>query len=301
MRRVALFQVDAFSRAPFGGNPAAVVLDAAGLSEAEMQEVAREMNLPATAFLLPATRPGADYRLRWFTPTRELTFCGHATVATVHVLVGAGQLRVEGRRGLTCETLGGLLPVAVEEADGALLIWLEPAVPTLKPYADDLDPLAQALGLPANEIAELPAVLTPERDLIVPCRSLRVLHLLSPDPIVLARSAAARGLRGLCLTTFEAIEPDSLTHSRFFAPHYGIPEDPASGSVHASLAVYCWEVGRLPAGEGIRRFRAEQGDALGRPGRLLVELEVERGRPRAVRVGGEAVTVLEGTLVLPDA
>ena len=298
MRRVRLLQVDVFSREPFGGNPAAVVLDASALSETVMQQIAREMNLPATAFVLPATCPGADYRLRWFTTVRELTFCGHATVATAHALVEAW---IGERRRLTFETLGGLLPVAVEEADGALLIWLEPAVPTLEPYADELDPLAQALGLPADEVAELPVVLTPERDLILPCRSLRVLHLLSPDPGLVGRAAAGRGLRGLCLTTFEALEPDSLTHSRFFAPHYGIPEDPASGSVHASLAVYCWEVGRLPAGEGTHRFRAEQGDALGRPGRLLVELEVGRGRPRAVRVGGEAVTVFEGTLVLPDA
>lgn len=301
MRRIALVQVDAFSREPFGGNPAAVVLEASGLSEAEMQRVAQEMNLAETAFLLPASRPDADYRLRWFTPSREVTFCGHATVATVHTLVEAGRVRPEGRRRLTFETLGGLLPVTVEQADGAVLIWLEPAVPALEPYADEIGPLAQALGCPPEELAQGPAALTPERDLIIPCRSLRVLHLLSPDSGLVARAAAARQLRGLCLTTFETVEPASLIHSRFFAPHYGIPEDPVTGSVHASLAVYCWETGRVPAEEGRHRFTAEQGDALDRPGRLLVEIEVERGRVRAVRVGGAAVTVLSGTLVLPES
>lgn len=154
VRRVRLLQVDALSREPFGGNPAAVVLEGSGLSEAEMQRIAQEMNLPAAAFLLPATRPGADYRLRWFSPVRELTFCGHATVATVHALVESDRVRRAGRSRLAFESLDGLLPVAIEEAGGTALIWLEPGLPVLKPYADDLDPLLQALGFPADEVAD---------------------------------------------------------------------------------------------------------------------------------------------------
>ena len=92
--------------------------------------------------------------------------------------------------------------------------------------------------------------------------------------------------------------PGSRTHSRFFAPHLGIPEDPVTGSVHAAIPVWLWEAGVLRAEGGIARFTAEQGDGLGRPGRLRIELSLEGGRPARVRVGGEAVTVLTGTLRL---
>src|SRR5258705_6519443 len=91
--RVPIVQIDAFTDQPFGGNPAAVVLDATGIGEAQMQAIAREMNLSETAFLSPPVTPDADYRLRWFTPGGEVTFCGHATVATGHALSEAGRFK----------------------------------------------------------------------------------------------------------------------------------------------------------------------------------------------------------------
>lgn len=199
--RLTLFQIDAFTTAPFTGNPAAVVLDGEGLDETTMQAIAREMNLSETAFLSSPSVPAAHYRLRWFTPTREVTFCGHATIATCHALFEA--------------------------------------------------------------IAE------------------------------------AHRLRGICVTTFETLEPGSACHSRFFAPHYGIPEDPVTGSVHASLPLLLWEAGRLPRTDGVHRIQAEQGDELGRPGRLLLDITVAAGAPTAIRVGGQAVTVARGEIFVP--
>jgi len=104
-----------------------------------------------------------------------------------------------------------------------------------------------------------------------------------------------RGWRGYCLTTLETVDPTSSTHSRFFAPQSGVAEDPVTGSVHASVAVYVTAAGRAPD-----RFTAEQGDPLGRPGRLRIEVDRDAGGGvRRVRVGGQAVTVLRGTLQLP--
>ncbi len=307
MKRLGLFQIDAFAASPFGGNPAAVILDGEGLGETKMQAIAREMNLSQTAFLSPTSTPAAHYRLRWFTPTREVTFCGHATIATCHALFESGRLSptlLPAR--LVFETLGGLLPVSVEalgsEDDTAwgVRVWLEPPLARLDPFSEPLAPLLEALGLPAEALVpSLSPVTTPERDLLLPVKSLQVVRSLAPEMTRLGAIAEARGLRGACVTTFETVEPASACHSRFFAPHYGIPEDPTSGSVHVSLALLLWEAGRLPRKDGIHRVQAEQGDELGRPGRLTLEVTIADRTPKAIRVGGQAVTVLRGELFIP--
>jgi PhzF family phenazine biosynthesis protein len=151
-----------------------------------------------------------------------------------------------------------------------------------------------------DQDASLPVVLTPDKDLVIPCRRLAALRGLRPAMQALGDHGRAHGLRGICVTTRETVERGSTLHSRFFAPHVGIPEDPVTGSVHASLGVYAFAIGALPRSDGIHRFVAEQGDSLGRPGRLTVEITVAQGHPTRVRVGGQAVTVLEGTLFLPD-
>ena len=294
-RAVDIFQVDAFTSEPFGGNPAGVVVDAQGLSDAQMRRIAAEMNVAETAFVVPATRPDADLGLRWFTPSgKEVTFCGHATVATAHVL--AETARLGGPR-VVFDTLGGLLPATVEKAPNGAVIWLEPALPALAPCEDPPAPLLEALGVAPGTLASWarPA-LTPERDLLLPAAALGTLKALSPDMQRLARFGIEREIRGVCLTTRETVERASLIHSRFFAPHYGIPEDPVTGSVHASLPVWLWHAGLLRPGRGVTAFRAEQGDLIGRPGRLSVELHVADGKPTRVRVGGQAVTVLTGSI-----
>ena len=294
-RVVEVWQVDAFTTRPFAGNPAGVVLDAKGLTDEQMQKIAAEMNVAETAFVTPATRPGHDLRLRWFTPSgKEITFCGHATVATAHVLAETGRL---SRDQVVFDTLGGTLPVGVAATTERVLIWLEPALPTCTPYPEALGPVLDALRVSAEGMGSWarPA-LTGERDLLIPAAGIGALKALAPDMSRLARLGEERRIRGFCLTAREAIDPDSLIHSRFFAPHYGIPEDPVTGSVHAAIPVWLWEAGVLKAEQGVARFQAEQGDFLGRPGRLQVELHVADGRPARVRVGGQAVTVLSGTI-----
>ncbi len=282
-RRIPIFQIDAFTSRPFGGNPAAVVLDAAGLDDAEMQAIAREMNLSETAYLTSPTPSGAargaDYRLRWFTPGNEVTFCGHATVATAHALCQAGLFK--GSR-VTFETLGGMLGVS-RNGD---VYWLEPEPRVVEPYREPVAEILEAMALSPEDLADwAPPALTPERDLILPCRGLETLRRAQTGQR-LGQLGLERKLRAFCLTTRETFEPASAIHSRFFAPQSGVPEDPVTGSVHASLAVYLYKLGLVP-----ERFVAEQGDFIGRPGRL----EIEAAGPR---VGGRAVTVLEGNLVI---
>lgn len=294
-RTLDIVQVDAFTTTPFAGNPAGVVLDGNDLSAAEMQAIAGEMQVAETAFLC---RPGdmvADHRLRWFTPTREVAFCGHATVATVHALVEAD--RVTGER-VVFETLGGPLPVAIEAGPDGVTFWLEPALPVCTPFAGVLSDLLYYLGMDGCG-PWAPAVLTSERDVLIPAESLARLRALGPDLHGLGTVARAADLRGVCVVAREGVSPGSQTHARFFAPHYGIPEDIVTGSVHAAIPLWLWEAGCLRAPGGVARFTAEQGDVLGRPGRLVIELHVPGGHPVRVRVGGRAVTVLSGHLRLP--
>ena len=278
-RRIPIVQIDAFTDRPFGGNPAAVVLDAFGLDDHLMQSIAREMNLSETAFLTPPSKPDADYRLRWFTPGGEVTFCGHATVATAHALREAGRFEVLS---MVFETLGGMLGVA-RVGD---VYWLEPEPRSITTYGDPLDEILGALDLSADDLANWgkPA-LTPERDMLLPCKSLDVLRK-ALSGAKLGWIGKTLGIRGFALITLETIDPSSKTHSRFYAPHLGIQEDPATGSMHASLATYMRGLDLVP-----ESFTAEQGDLMGRPGRLEIET-------KGPRVGGRAVTVLRGELLL---
>lgn len=293
-RTVAVAQVDAFTTEPFGGNPAGVVLEADSLSEGEMRQIASEMNVAETAFINPARHP-ADYRLRWFTPSgQEVTFCGHATVATAHLLDEQGRF---GRERVVFETLGGALPVGRSAATKGTIFWLEPALGRCTPYLEALPPFLAALGLARSADWARPA-LTGDGDLLIPVETLAEIQALEPNFTALGTAARAARIRGVCAVTLQGIETPSLTHVRFFAPHCGIPEDPVTGSVHATIPLWLWNAGQLPGTGPIRSFIGEQGNSLGRPGRLRVELVLEAGSPSRVRVGGQAVTVLTGTLRL---
>jgi len=294
---VPIFQIDAFTDRPFAGNPAGVVLDAARLDESQMRRIAVEMNQAETAFVSPTRREGADHGLRWFTPAQEVTYCGHATVATAHALLEAGRLRASR---LVFDTLGGLLPVSVEGPPGGAVIWLEPSVPRCRRFDRPLDEFLAALGLAPDGIGAWAAPsLTPEADLLLPARSLGALGALRPDMGRLAALGTAEQIRGVCVVSPETVESGSAVHSRFFAPHIGIPEDIVTGSVHSSIAVWLLQAGRLRPEEGRAAFTAEQGDFRGRPGRLSVEIRADGGQAVAVRVGGRAVTVLSGSLRVP--
>jgi PhzF family phenazine biosynthesis protein len=129
--------------------------------------------------------------------------------------------------------------------------------------------------------------------------TLDALRALAPDLGRLGRLAKDRGVRGIVLTARETREPGALTHSRNFIPHFGIPEDFATGSSHAAIGAWLWETGGLVAAAGVARFRGEQGDFQGRPGRIAVEVHGVPGRATRVRVGGQAVIVMTGQLSLP--
>jgi PhzF family phenazine biosynthesis protein len=294
---IPILQVDAFTERPFGGNPAAVVLDAQGLSDRQMQAIATEMRVAGTACLMPAAAEGAQWRLRWFTPTREIAYSGHTTLAAVHALIEAGRLRNDH---VVFETEAGHLGASLVAGEARRLIWLEPKVPALHPFTGQLTHIREALGL-LTAAGWAHPVATPDHDLLIPVAGLDVLRALTPNMAALADVATHAGVRGVCVVSRETIDRGSATHCRFFAPHFGIPEDIVTGSVHSSIGIWLLEAGILHADGTLAAFTAEQGDGMGRPGRLLVELQVHDGAVARVRVGGAAVTVLAGSIAVPDA
>jgi trans-2,3-dihydro-3-hydroxyanthranilate isomerase len=295
-RLVPFVQVDVFATRPFGGNPAGAVLDADEVGPEEMQSIAAETRLAGTAFVTRTTRPGHAFRLRYRSPIRELTYSGHTTLGGVHALLEAGRI---GPGETVFDTPVGSLPVTVEPRSGGTVMWLAPAVEPPRPLPIPLPPLLAALGLAPDLLGSwaAPAV-TRDTDMLVPVAGLAALHALRPDMDALGALASAHGLRGTCVVSRETVEPGSRSHCRFFAPHYGVPEDIVTGSVHSPLALWLAEAGVLTLERGRAAFTAEQGDTVGRPGRLRIEIEGVGGPAPRVRVGGSAVTVLTGTLHL---
>jgi PhzF family phenazine biosynthesis protein len=257
-----LYHVDAFTDRPFAGNPAAVCfLD--GPREAEwMQAVAREMGLSATAFLLPAD---GGFHLRWFTPATEIELCGHATLASSHVLWETGRL-------------GAGETARFQTASGALTAerkgeWIELDFPARRVEAAEPPPgLFAALGAEPSWVGKT----GPNYFLELPAED--AVRGAAPDLPAL-RSLP---LRGVILTARGAANPFDFV-SRYFAPGVGIDEDPVTGSAHCALAPY-WAV-RL----GKEEMLAYQASARG--GVVRVRMAGER-----VRLGGQAVTVLQGRL-----
>ncbi|WP_017556467.1 PhzF family phenazine biosynthesis protein [Nocardiopsis baichengensis] len=261
--------VDAFTDQPFSGNPAAVIAVDGPLDEGWAQRAAAEFNLSETAFLTPHGGPGADFGLRWFTPSVEVALCGHATLAAAHALFqdGAqGPLRFSTR-------WSGVL--TVERRDGRL--WMDfPANPPQEAPAPH--GLADALGARIER-----AGTAGTGDLMVELADERTVRGLDPVPARMS-GHAERGV----IATARADEGRPYAFvSRFFATDVGVEEDPVTGSAHTVLAPYWAE--RL----GGTAFSALQCSARG--GR--VEVELPAGAPGRVLIGGSAVTVSEGHLL----
>jgi PhzF family phenazine biosynthesis protein len=258
----SIVQVDAFTDRAFAGNPAAVCIMEEAADERWMQAVAREMNLAETAFLHPA---GDGYRLRWFTPAVEVDLCGHATLASAHVLWEEGTLPRATQAQF--HSRSGVL-TAVSRGD-----WIELDFPSTPPEPSEVpDGLESILGVNPRFVGRS------RFDLFVELPSENDLRALEPD-IARLRNLRARGL----IVTARAEEGPFDFVSRFFAPAVGVDEDPVTGSAHCALAPY-WSH-RLGKTEMVGYQASARGGVV----------RVRADGPR-VRLAGQAVTVLRGEL-----
>jgi trans-2,3-dihydro-3-hydroxyanthranilate isomerase len=304
MKIFQLKHVDAFTSDPFLGNPAAVVLDARGLSDQRMQQVAREMHLSETAFILPATASKADLQIRWFTPAMEVRLCGHATIASFHALAEDEMfgMKKPGMYSFNVQTKSGVLPVVVEKKHNGNVIEFGIPSPSFRVKKRPPGSLLKALGLRLSDCdSRLPVVI--DKYLYLPVRKLSTLHRLTPDFTSLLSITKSLNVLGVCVLSLQTVEESSAVHSRFFAPVAGINEDPVTGSANGPLGAYLYHYA-LPKGfpvplmwlsDGRIEFVGEQGDVLGRKGRVKIRLAVKRDS-ESVGIAGEAVTIMSAFL-----
>ncbi len=260
MTELPFFQVDAFASAPLTGNPAAVIPLDRWLDDGLMQAIAAENNLSETAFTVPSEREDADYDLRWFTPTTEVELCGHATLASGHVLIAGDRVRFATRSGI----------LAVNR-DGDLLQLDLPAAALRQVREPDL---CAALGLPDSPVW-----------LAAGCNDAAIIHVADEAAVraVAPDFAALAQIHRMAIVTAPGGREDVA--SRVFVPYCGIDEDAVTGSAHAALVPY-W-ARRL----GRSEFTAFQASKRG--GLLNCRLAGDR-----VLLGGRCVTVITGTFQL---
>ena len=326
MDRRRTLLVDAFAADPLAGNAAGVVPDASGLSESQMRAVARELSVSETAFLFPADGDDADAdrRVRYFTPAQEVDLCGHATIASHAHLFADGAI---GAGTHSLATNVGVLEIRVEE-EGT--VWMTQGDPEVRRVDADYDRLADALGVPVDALRDasnLPVAraTTGLPFLLVPVAFLEPLGHAAPDMAAVEALADDYDAAGVYAFTFDTLDADSTLHARMFAPGTGVPEDPVTGTASGACGAYLREVGAFETRSEGRddgddesksemipeemmadvdvnvdvdgvpdELRFEQGHFVDRPGHVRVRVGDE------VRVGGRAVTALDGTLVVPS-
>lgn len=321
-------QLDVFTDNAFTGNPLAVFPEAEGITDERMLQIAREMNLSETVFVLPpndepkveppktatdeiGSKPNVLRRLRIFTPTREIPFAGHPIVGTWNGLAREGIVPLPdggtGWQRIYHEVGIGVLPVDIEFKNG------EPVQVVMTQgqfqILDELDDsheqaeLARALGIAREDLDEslpIQTVTTGLPSMAVPVRSLADLRDCKINPSLLGDIYTRHGATGCLAFTRETVEVgESRAHARFFAPADNIPEDPATGSACGALGGYLIHHGALSLEpkDGRFHFVIEQGDFIHRPSRIRLNVQGKPGAVKDVKVGGPSVLVARGEVV----
>lgn len=311
MPTYSFLQFDVFTERAFCGNPLAVFPEAEGISDEVMGQIAREMNLSETVFVLKHDSDEVLRRLRIFTPAREIPFAGHPIVGTWTALAQEGVVPIpEGGNGTTRiyhEVGIGILPVDIEFKDGkpVQVVMTQGKFQILNEIDDahEQAEVARALGLDREELDEnlpIQVITTGLSCLAVPIRSLADLRDCRVNTSLLADVYTRHGATGCLAFTRETLEVGAArAHARFFAPADNIPEDPATGSACGALGGYLIHHGALSLEpeEGRYKFVIEQGDFIHRPSRINLDVKGERGSVEEVKIGGPAVLVARGEVV----
>ena len=308
MPKYRFVQLDVFTDQAFAGNSLAVFPEAEGLTSEQMMQIAREMNLSETVYVLPPRDEKTLRRLRIFTPAREIPFAGHPIVGTWNLLAREGVVPLpEGGNGWTQihhEVGIGVLPVDIEFNEGApVQVVMTQGKFEIKGDIEDASEqaeIARALGLTTEDFAEtLPIQLisTGLSFLAVPVRALADLGRCKVNSSLLADVYQRLGGTGCLAFSRETLEIGAArAHARMFAPGDNISEDPATGSACGALGGYLVHHGAAGVDpiDDIYRFIIEQGDFINRPSRIGLEVTGKAGNVERVRVGGPSIVVANG-------
>jgi len=287
-------QVDVFTSVPFFGNALGVIFDADSLDASDMQRIAAWTNLSETAFVLPPTQAGADYRVRIFTPRSELGFAGHPSVGTAHALLECG--RIAPKAQLVQECAAGMLTMRVvgDGAGRSIFVRAPRATRRLHPAVTD-ERLAMALATPASTSVAPRLFDLGLSWLICDLGDEATVRTLQPDMAAVA--ALCRQIGSVGISVFgRARNAEYALAVRAFCPADGIPEDPVTGSANAAIGAYLHESDGLEAIGN--RYRVSQGREVGRDGYIDVRVDRDSGD---VEIGGQSITCIDGIMNLPSA
>lgn len=290
--KIRVKKVNAFTDSVDGGNPAGVVLDSPVLSDEQMMHITKELAVSETAFVYPSKK--ADYKVLFFTPEVEVELCGHATIATFFSMASQGLFSRDCV--VTQETKVGLLPVNIMFLDDRTVdrVMMTQGKPTYKNIYFDISQVAGSLNISVEDIDDsLPKqiVSTGLFTLPVCIKSFDILKTIKPDFEKMKYICKGLGTGSFHLYTFDTIEPESAYHARNFCPSYGVNEDPVTGTANGAVSSYLIKHGIIKK----NRFICEQGDIISRPGRVFVDVEIDKD---LVKVGGKARIVEEREIEL---
>lgn len=299
MKKYRLYQIDSFTKERFSGNPAGVITNADGLNELQMQKIAKELNNSETAFIFPPQSSDHDMHVRFFTPSKEVPICGHATIAAHYARAVENNLETSR---VYHKTGAGVLPVDIIKENDNYRIIMTQGKPEFQSIIEGKSKqrLISALGIEMSDVLEshpIQIVSTGHSKVMIGIKSLRVLHSLRPNSEALINLSETIRCNGYYVYTITSGK-DPLVHGRMFAPAIGISEDPVTGNANGPLGAYLIHHNLVKHDNSSYTFRAIQGEAIGRAGIIEINVRIEDNKPSEVTVSGNAVIVFKSELML---
>jgi PhzF family phenazine biosynthesis protein len=301
VKKIEIKQIDAFTKTQFQGNPAGVVLRAEDLNTRQMQEIAKEMNVSETAFVVKRWNRQL-FGIRFFTPEKEVNLCGHATIATFYALAKTGVIQPSTPYGEVFQkTKAGHLAVRIFfEQGNPRMILMGQAKPRFQPVRINPRVLLKMVGMETSSLdlqrSPIEKAFTGLWHLIVPVKSRRAIDLARPNYLELRDLNRSLEVTTTHLFTLNSGRKEITAYTRDFAPAAGVDEDPVTGTANGALAAYLVKNQLVPLTFPEVKMTFEQGNRLRRKGILTLRVSHRDGKVSEVWVGGEAVTVLEGTI-----
>ncbi len=295
--------LDVFTNRAFGGNQLAVFTDGASVPPELMPRLTRELNLSESTFVLPPTNPANNFRVRIFTPGKEMMMAGHPTVGTAYLLSRLGMIpRTANPTKAVFEELVGDIPVSItynDDSPNPSMIWMTQPKPQFGHIVSDHSEILESLALPEGSINPnypVQVVTTGVPFLYVPINTLADTKSISLNVQLCKQLVEKYDLDGVFVFTTEVETEGSTVHSRMFAPDLGIPEDPATGAASGPLGAYLARYKIVPSAD--THMVSEQGLEMGRPSYIHIELDSENGEYTAARIGGESYYMGRGEFTL---
>ncbi len=300
MKKRIVYQIDSFTKEKFKGNPAGVVINADGLSDRQMQLIAREMKNSETAFLFSPDNGDCDGVIRYFTPETEVPTCGHATIGAMYAKAIEDNL---DSCILRYRTKIGVLPFEIRKEHGDYQVMMTQGKFELSPVIDTITSkkIMAALQLETSDLDEkcpIQIASTGHSKVMIGIRDRKKLNSLNPDFYVLAALSKIINCNGYFVFTFDSDTREILTHGRMFAPAIGINEDPVTGNANGPLGGYLIQNKIVAYADNHFEFYCQQGEKMDRPGVIHVKVKIDNGIPVLIQIKGDAVVIFRTEMEL---